>query len=358
MLVFRTPGLIPIDSFTTFGLNAKPGVENPIGFFGTGLKYTVAIVLRLGGTMRVFRGTEEYEFYTLKSEFRDKEFRSVRMRKKTRLGKWGRSIKLPFTLELGKNWEPWMAVRELESNTRDECGESVVINDETAWGMSYLNSFEPSEFSTSIWVDCPRMETAYTNGTIFLESEDLEQIESDQENVEIYNSPSSFIYMNGIRVSSPDRPCLFTYNITTPLELTEDRTPKYTFMMNHYILAALRQMEDADRLDELFGVDDGKFYETTLEFDEAGESSDTFMSRLGTYMGGGGTFARAQTYYKSMTTVDMDASVTVRLSTQDWVDMANGRQVSERQRSQIVRTLINYNDLDPVEIGLVQESEQ
>ena len=70
MLVFHTPTLIPIEGFTTFGLNAKPNVKTPIGFFGTGLKYAVAITLRLGGTFYLYIGSGLYEFYISKGEFR------------------------------------------------------------------------------------------------------------------------------------------------------------------------------------------------------------------------------------------------------------------------------------------------
>jgi hypothetical protein len=40
MLFFCTPGLIDLEAVFTFGVHAKE-TENPIGYFGTGLKYAI-----------------------------------------------------------------------------------------------------------------------------------------------------------------------------------------------------------------------------------------------------------------------------------------------------------------------------
>ena len=42
------PGLIDLHGITTFGVCAKPEAENPIGYFGTGLKYALAFFLGEG----------------------------------------------------------------------------------------------------------------------------------------------------------------------------------------------------------------------------------------------------------------------------------------------------------------------
>ena len=47
MIVFENPGEIDIRSISTFGVSVKEG-DNPIGFFGTGLKYAIVVLLRTG----------------------------------------------------------------------------------------------------------------------------------------------------------------------------------------------------------------------------------------------------------------------------------------------------------------------
>src|SRR5690606_31422269 len=96
-IVHVTPGLLDIRSITTFGLHAKPGTNTPIGKFGTGLKYAIATLLRLGCKVQLFIGEVEYEFFTKKNDFRGMEYHQVYMRKrKGVLAKWS-SVELPFT---------------------------------------------------------------------------------------------------------------------------------------------------------------------------------------------------------------------------------------------------------------------
>ena len=42
---FITPGQIDLENVFTFGISAKES-DNPIGFFGTGLKFAIATLLR------------------------------------------------------------------------------------------------------------------------------------------------------------------------------------------------------------------------------------------------------------------------------------------------------------------------
>ena len=45
MVVFENTGEIDILSISSFGVSVKEG-DSPIGFFGTGLKYAIAVLLR------------------------------------------------------------------------------------------------------------------------------------------------------------------------------------------------------------------------------------------------------------------------------------------------------------------------
>lgn len=257
MIVFQNESLVPIEAFTTFGINAKPNTDNPIGYFGTGLKYAVAVTLRLGGKFRLFRGTEEYEFYTKELDFRGKEFTTIRMkRRKGLMSKWQYS-QLPFTTELGKNWKPWMAVRELESNTRDENGMSRLVDndhrDTIADGHTY------------IMIECPELEEAYENlGNIFLM--DVEDPIIDNGIVQVYERPSKYIFYRGLRVRDLDKESLYTYNILSGFQLTEDRTDAYQWQTNQAILKVLVESDMSELHDKVLESDDTSF-ESTLDFD-------------------------------------------------------------------------------------------
>lgn len=108
---FYTPNPIPIEALTTFGVSAKE-CDNPIGYFGTGFKYATAVILRAGGRVTVHNGPDTYAFSARPKEIRGQSFNIIHMNDQP----------LSFTTDLGKNWEMWMAFRELYSNTLDEGG--------------------------------------------------------------------------------------------------------------------------------------------------------------------------------------------------------------------------------------------
>ena len=98
-------------SITTFGINAKNN-DSAIGYFGTGLKYAIAIILREGCKIAINSCGNSYKFSLKEQTIRGKSFSVICMN----------GNPLGFTTELGKNWELWMAYRELHCNTLDEGG--------------------------------------------------------------------------------------------------------------------------------------------------------------------------------------------------------------------------------------------
>lgn len=285
MIIFENEGLMPLEAATIFGINVKLG-QNPIGFFGTGLKYAIAVTLRLGGTFRLFLGTVEYEFYVKAEDFRGKEFGMIRMRKrKSPLKRWSYE-KLAFTTELGKHWEPWMAVRELESNTRDEDGSSCHWEDTHKDPVKFLKSFGTnpegkgsiSENKTCIVIECEEMENAYNEQVVFM-PDNMELI-CENEYVQIFDQPAEHIFFRGLRVTDC-KPTMFTYNFTNGVTLTEDRTSKYTYSDQIHIMGALQSMTDVDKLDMIMDLKEDLSYEADLPWDaDYGNQGSSWVARV------------------------------------------------------------------------------
>src|SRR5690554_6101264 len=122
-LAFHNPGVLDSRLITLFGASVKPNSTNPIGFFGTGLKYAIAVTLRLGGKIELHAGGETITISQQTTAIRDKQFSTIFMRDSKG------STMLGFTTELGKTWEPWMAYRELLCNALDEGGGVDVVQD-------------------------------------------------------------------------------------------------------------------------------------------------------------------------------------------------------------------------------------
>ena len=211
-LYFVTPGMLDMRSITVFGLSAKQG-ENPIGYFGTGLKYAIAILLRNGAQLYIESDGMRYDFNVHDDNFRTKEYQAITMHSCLK------EYDLPFTTELGQSWEMWMAFRELYCNTLDENGVIVenIPSIPDAW-----------EQHTIVAVKHPKFYDAYMNkGQYFIENRSPVTPDGI---IEPYEGESKYMFYRGIRVGELSKPSVYTWNYKYTAELTEDRTFKYHFI--------------------------------------------------------------------------------------------------------------------------------
>jgi hypothetical protein len=200
-LVFHNPGEIDIRGACIAGLSAKEG-DSPIGYFGTGLKYSIACILRWGGKITIYSGTTEYKFKLGEIEFRGAAFKIVYMNDEP----------LGFTTEYGKNWEPWQVFRELYANARDEGGDVEL----------YCNDLQVAEGRTAIFVSGPpdMIEAFHNRNEIILPINMRWDHETDK--IKFTARQAVGIYYRGVRVH--EQPCLYTWNFLQQIQLTEDRT--------------------------------------------------------------------------------------------------------------------------------------
>lgn len=260
-VVFDTPGLIPLEAFTHFGVNAKPATKSPIGFFGTGLKYAIAVLVRENIPMTVWIGRHKYIFVKDEHDFRGKEFTFIAL-KRDKGGFFSKVVQLPFTTELGKNWKLWQAFRELYANTLDENGQAQEVED--------LELLAPGQFSkreqrTTIIVESDAFAEEFKKrGEIF----DLEGWEEISPGVSIKKAASRHLYYRGMRVYDmpKDVHSIYTYNITSYLELTEDRTLKNSWYAEYEIKQAIVTCHNKEVIQNILKGSD-KTYEGRLDFD-------------------------------------------------------------------------------------------
>lgn len=251
---FKNDGVIDLTSVTTFGVNVKE-TENPFGFFGTGLKYAIAILLRENQKITIYTGTDEHVFSTATKNVRGKDFDIVCMD----------GLELGFTLELGKKWELWQAYRELYCNTIDEAG--FITSD----------ACEPEEGKTVITVDGDDFSEVHANKKeIILESNPHIHCRG----VDVHLGGGHGMFMNTIRVGDVASHCIYTYNFTTPVELTEDRTIKNEHQANSRIRQAVICGENVNFI-KAFVTSPKDTYEQKLDCSGWGDSpSDVFLATI------------------------------------------------------------------------------
>jgi hypothetical protein len=235
VIIFHNPGLMPIDAIRLMGASVKtPG---SFGRFGTGFKYALATVLRGGGEVRIWRGDEELGFSLRAAVIKDQTFEEVVLvhgKERTEYSGLG------FTTSLGKDWEPWMALREFACNARDEGGDFKLIE-----AAEVPSCFSAKDGETVIVVNWPELDQAAKDGSlhVFAEGELLHE----ERGVRVLSGPSDYLYHRGVRVWKLPKPSVFTYDITAPVDLTEDRNVKYPFCVvadvrNMFLLTADRSL--------------------------------------------------------------------------------------------------------------------
>lgn len=223
MIVFRNKGLIDLAAVRTLGVSVKE--EGAIGYFGTGVKFAIATILRGGGSVTLYRGKSEHLFGTASEAVRGQSFEVVTLD----------GNPLGFTTSLGRDWKPWMAFRELACNALDEGGRYYSARD--------VGEIAPDE--TVFVVDSEEFEDAYHyRGRIILESQPV----FANEVLEIRHGKSDEIYYRGVRVGAMLRPTFFTYNLLRKIDLTEDRTFKYHFEVHDQISRGLIACDRDDLL--------------------------------------------------------------------------------------------------------------
>lgn len=332
-VVFKTNTLLDIRGITTFGLNAKPNTKSPIGYFGTGLKMAIAVLMRHGIGVRLFIGPTEYEFYTKEADFRGVDYLQIMMRKRNGLLKNWSAVALPFTTELAKNWALWQAFRELESNTRDEGGISSVHS--STGNSQFVNG---PDTTTIIVGPSEKFTKVYEERDKYFLPEALKVWDYQTPNIQIFKKPSDAIYYRGIRIFELQKPSIFTYNILRHVELTEDRTAKYEWDLKSAVQAFLANQEDRGLINQLLNATEDH-WEASLDWDSAWSSApspvfkDLLTRRVAKAKGKEGALVPRFMGYHSTFTPTIKETVSLKDRFHNWANECNIYNVLTQEQS-------------------------
>ena len=179
---FCNNGFFDPRAMLTFGVSVKD--EGSIGYFGTGFKYAIAIILRNGGSITIRSGDDVYDFKKVTEIIRDKEVDLI----------YCNGENAGFTTHMGINWKSWMACRELYSNCIDEGGKVNECG---------------GDFDTVIEVNHPEIYEAYLNTDSYFIGDDTPLVSGIH--ADIHRKRSAFVYYKGVAVYPANT--FFTYNI-------------------------------------------------------------------------------------------------------------------------------------------------
>lgn len=249
-IIFKNKGAIDPRSITTFGVSSKDS-DSAIGYFGTGLKYAIAILLREGCGIEIFTGGQHFSFATESQRVRLDDFVFCTMNGQP----------LPFTTELGKNWAIWQAIRELWCNCLDEHGE--------AFSSEYFDDAPADDETVIVVTGRAALDAWCLRDSIILNTQPI----YSTEHVDIHPGRSSHIYYKGVRVHDLSKTSLYTYNLKSNVDLTEDRTLRHPGITGWYVARGIAQLTDSDVLERLLAAPEESF-ERGLDFDSVSPSEE------------------------------------------------------------------------------------
>lgn len=235
MVNFSNRGEIDPRVWSTFGVSVKE-CDDAIGQFGTGLKYAIAVLMREGRKMEIKSCGKSYVFGVEQADIRGKEFAQVTCNGEP----------LPFTTHLGGHWELWQAYREIYSNCLDEGG----------WLGDDGDTVISAELSDIRHED------------VFLERDHNTRLASSSL-CDVYPGQSHCLYYRGIRAMDLSTPAKHTYNFQR-LDLTEDRTIKYTYHIYRGIAQAVLLCNCQDFIRDFLTATKG-WFEEKIDFDYTSE---------------------------------------------------------------------------------------
>jgi hypothetical protein len=210
-VLFTNDSEIPINAFKLLGASSKRGDDSKIGYYGTGLKYAIALMLRENISFKIFSGKNEVKIGKRATKFLDQKIEVMTVNNE----------KTSITLDAGIDWEPWFAIREIYSNTIDEGG-----------SMKIGAELQPEAGKTKIYIDL----TSESLSDIFKNWNDYfttsREIQDELENGNILpklpSNPYYTVFRKGIRAYDNKSHSLFDYDLQN-LQINESRVAKFSW---------------------------------------------------------------------------------------------------------------------------------
>jgi hypothetical protein len=234
-ILIQNDGEIELAAFELIGASTKRNQAGKIGFFGSGLKYAIAFMMRTGMGFRIFTGEQELIFTGKEEQFREQTF--------TRICINGNPTS--YTTTMGPTWtEPWFVLREIYCNALDETNCQLIKSTEDV---------NASAGKTRIYVELtPDLQKIVENWDAYF-SADREPIfeapkvyttylgaKTLNQSVKVYHKTDGVIYRKGIRVYV-NKKCLYDYEMED-ININEDRTATNSSALSYAICDLFTQL--------------------------------------------------------------------------------------------------------------------
>lgn len=238
-LLINNETLIQEYDLMLLGASTKRNDDTKIGRFGSGLKYSIALAMRLGIDIKVYAGTQLIELGKKQLNYRDTSKEVITVNGK----------ETSLTTDMGPDWEPPMIIREIYANAVDESGKKAVITE-----VDEIDVSIHLEDQTYIYVEASgALELMLLDFDNYFCIERKRKLKIGEDELFFkLESPSRIYYRGMIASKQNEKVSLFDYNFHT-LGITETRV--YSDISDVYTKVA--------RI--LYGIDNSAVVEKLLQ---------------------------------------------------------------------------------------------
>ncbi len=238
-----------IDSraFTLMGASTKRQDDSKIGFFGSGNKYSVALLMRENIHFKIFSGKKEIKFGKKIVDFGGQRYEVIIINGK----------ETSLTTEMGPNWKAWFAIREFYSNAIDEGEVRLNVSDE----------FEPKAGTTKIYIEKTEVLSDFFSNIqkyiLTINANRIATVDTRYGKVSLIkkmDEESLVFYRKGIRIEKSSKSCLYWYDFDK-VDINESRTTKYSHQPNERIASFYAITEDEQIIKNFIQNYNGKYEE-------------------------------------------------------------------------------------------------
>lgn len=214
----QSAGIIDPQAFTLIGASTKREDNTKIGFFGSGLKYSIAYLLRNKIDFKVFAEYKQITFNVETVLFREKEFSAIVID----------GQKTNMTVEMGGDWVAWFVIREIYCNALDE-GESSI-------SLVNANECVPCDGKTVFYIAVtPAIAELVEKWDDYFCKDRKNSLYEDSKGNQLFGgSDTLIVYRKGIRcLFTPNANAIFHYNLSW-VKINESRviTSEWDFQYN------------------------------------------------------------------------------------------------------------------------------
>lgn len=229
-ILIQNEGEIEPNSFELIGASTKRDEKGKIGFFGSGLKYSIAYMMRKNIEFKIYSGNTEFVFTTKQELLKDKTFDRICIN----------GVPTSYTTTMGPTWtQDWFILREIYCNALDE-GSCTLIPE--------TDIIQPSEGNTRIYIELTdelkkvssAWDAYFSNERPFIAEENnvytcyLGSGEGhSSQKVHLFEKTDGVLFRRGVRVYH-DKELMYDYGCDY-IDINEDRTAKHGSVISYLI---------------------------------------------------------------------------------------------------------------------------